>query len=143
MKTIITLITALLLNIVSFAQNANSLVGKWLNQDSDAHIEIVEKSGKYYGTIVWLKNPTNPDGSPKVDKENPDEQLKTRSIKGLTILNDFTFDDDEWENGTIYDPKSGKTYSCVIEMPKENTIKVTGYIGFSWIGRTVVWTRVQ
>lgn len=143
MRTLIIFFATLTLTLNSVAQTSDAIVGKWLNQDSDAHIEITKKGDQYYGSIVWLKNPNNADGTPKVDKENPDNSLKTREIIGLAILNDFVFDDDEWEEGTIYDPKSGKTYSCVIEMPQENTLKVTGYIGFSWIGRTVVWTRVQ
>lgn len=143
MRTLILFFAVLTFTLNSVAQTSDAIVGKWLNQDSDAHIEITKKGDQYYGSIVWLKNPNNADGTPKVDKENPDNSLKTREIIGLAILNDIVFDDDEWEDGTIYDPKSGKTYSCVIEMPQENTLKVTGYIGFSWIGRTVVWTRVQ
>lgn len=143
MRTLLLFFATLTLTLNSVAQTSDAIVGIWLNQDRDAHIEITKKGDQYYGSTVWLKNPNNADGTPKVDKENPDNSFKTREIIGLAILNDFVFDDDEWEDGTIYDPKSGKTYSCVIEMPQENTLKVTGYIGFSWIGRTVVWTRVQ
>jgi uncharacterized protein (DUF2147 family) len=62
------------------------------------------------------------------------------------LLKDFEFDGkDEWEDGKIYDPKNGKTYSCYIEFKDEtkNLLKVRGYIGFSMIGRTTYWTRVE
>ena len=51
--------------------------------------------------------------------------------------------DTKWENGTIYDPKSGNTYSCTMELDGPDKLKVRGYIGISLIGRTDVWTRVR
>jgi uncharacterized protein (DUF2147 family) len=51
-------------------------------------------------------------------------------------------DGNSYEDGTIYDPENGKTYSCTIEMVNANTLNVRGYIGISLIGRTDVWKRV-
>jgi uncharacterized protein (DUF2147 family) len=51
--------------------------------------------------------------------------------------------DTRWEEGTIYDPKTGNTYSSLLELDGAETIKVRGYIGISLIGRTAVWTRAQ
>jgi uncharacterized protein (DUF2147 family) len=48
-----------------------------------------------------------------------------------------------WEEGNIYDPKNGSTYSCTIKMINPNTLEVRGYIGVSIIGRTDIWTRQQ
>lgn len=143
MKKIIVFSTLLLVALFSHAQEANALVGKWLTQASDSHVEIYKKGDKFYGKIVWLKTPKNEKGHDKIDDKNPDAKLATRPIMGLPLLNDFVFDDGEWEDGTIYDPKSGKTYSCVIVMKDPNTIEVTGYVGFSFIGKTVVWTKVK
>jgi len=121
--------------------------GVWLNQDEDAHVQIEEKNGKYYGKIVWLKEPIDENtGKPKLDKKNPDEKLKSRPVMGLELLSDFDFDGKtEWTNGKIYDPKSGKTYSCYMTFTdkSKNNLKVRGYIGVSLIGRTTNWTRVK
>lgn len=126
------------------AQNkADDVVGTWLTQEGKSHIKIENRSGKYFGKIVWLREPNEEDGTPKVDDENPDEKLRTQPILGLEILKGFEFDGkDEWEDGKIYDPTDGKTYSCQMEI-KDGKLEVTGYIGFSWIGRTVEWTRVK
>jgi uncharacterized protein (DUF2147 family) len=63
---------------------------------------------------------------------------------GLLLLRDFVFDgDDTWEDGEIYNPKEGKTYSCKITFDEKDKIKVRGYIGISLFGKTVYWTRVK
>ncbi|MBE0638886.1 MAG: DUF2147 domain-containing protein [Bacteroidales bacterium] len=125
----------------------NDIVGIWLNEDKDAHVKIENKNGVFYGNVVWLKTPIDDEtGKPKLDKKNPDEQLKKRPIMGLTLLSNFKFDgDDEWEGGEIYDPKSGKTYSCYMAFTDDtkNILKVRGYIGISLIGRTTYWTKVE
>ena len=123
----------------------DQIIGTWLNEDKDAHIEIYKENNKYFGKIAWLKEPNETDtGLPKVDDENPDPALQTRLVMGLVILKDFIFNgEDEWNKGTIYDPKSGKTYSCYMTFVEGQVLKIRGYIGFSWIGRTNLWTRVN
>ena len=123
---------------------ADDILGKWLNEDKDAHIEVYKEAGKYFGKIVWLKEPIDEvTGKPKVDDENPDESLQNRPIIGLVILKDFVFDgDEEWEDGTIYDPKNGKTYSCYMHLDEEGILKIRGYIGVTWLGRSSYWTPV-
>lgn len=126
---------------------ADDILGVWLNEDEDAHIKITNEDGKYFGEIIWLKDPIDEEtGKPKLDDENVDESLQSRPVLGLMLLLNFEFDgEDEWENGKIYDPNNGKTYSCYIEFKDEtkNLLKVRGYIGFSMIGRTTYWTRVE
>jgi len=149
-KTLVrTLLTtgAMLLVIFIYAQPqpGDVVLGKWLNEDQDAHIEVYKEGGKYYGKIVWLKEPIEEaTGKPKLDDENEDETLRSRPVMGLVILKDFVWDEDdsEWDDGTIYDPKNGKTYDCYMNIGEDKTLKIRGYIGFSWIGRNTYWTRV-
>ncbi len=85
-------------------------------------------------------------GKPKLDVLNPDVSLQSRPKMGLVLLSNFVFDEDEWTDGEIYDPKSGKTYSCYMEFEEENdlnTLKIRGYIGVSLVGKTTYWTRVK
>jgi uncharacterized protein (DUF2147 family) len=123
------------------AQNASDIVGLWYNAEKSAKIEIYKKGEKYFGKIVWLSEPLR-DGKPKLDHKNENEKLRTRPVLGLHIFENFEFDEDEWDGGTIYDPKNGKTYSCVITKEGE-VLEVTGYIGLSFIGRTTQWTRAK
>jgi uncharacterized protein (DUF2147 family) len=144
MKKIFGIVFMVLLGTALFAQDANKVVGVWLTQDGDSKVEIKkDASGKYNGTIIWLKEPLK-DGKPKVDDKNPDKKMHTRKIEGLRILEGFEFDSkkNEWINGTIYDPKEGKTYKCFMWFKEDpNKLSVKGFIGFSFIGREVVWTR--
>lgn len=129
-----------------FSQHkADDVLGVWLNQDKDAHVEMFKRNGKIFGKIVWLKEPIDSEtGKPKVDKHNPDAAKKTRPTLGLEILTSFVFDgDDEWSDGEIYDPKTGKTYSCYMEFDSKDVLKIRGYIGVSLLGRTTYWTRVK
>jgi len=124
-----------------FAQaNPDAILGIWFNEEKDAKIKVYKEDGKFYGKIVWHK--TGDDISP-YDENNPDRELQKRKKLGLVILNDFEFDDGKWEDGTIYDPKSGKTYSCIIKLEKDGTLNVRGYIGISLIGRTTEWTKAE
>ncbi len=140
-------LTLLLSGLLTFAQSksADALLGRWLNEDKDAHIEIYKDAGKYFGKLVWLKNPIDDEtGKAKLDKHNSDESLRSRPVQDLVILKDFVFDgEDTWDEGTIYDPKNGKTYDCYIEYADDTTLKIRGYIGFSWIGRNTYWTAVK
>ncbi|GAB4382799.1 MAG: DUF2147 domain-containing protein [Salibacteraceae bacterium] len=139
------LVTFLLMagNAIGYAQNADDILGIWFNEEKTAKIEIYKNGDKYFGKIVWLKEPLR-DGKPKLDIHNDDESLRSRPVMGLNILQDFVWDEDdkEWNDGTIYDPKNGETYSCYITK-KGDVLHVRGYIGFSFIGRTTEWTRAE
>jgi len=131
-----------------FSQEEDKVVGYWLTQDGDSQVKIFKaKNGNYYGNIKWLKTPTREDGSIKLDDKNPDADLSKKQILGLQILKGFSFNEDEkeWVDGTIYDPKSGKTYKCFMWFDKGNDVilHVKGFIGFSVIGSKVDWTREE
>src|SRR5579872_6803523 len=120
---------------------ADDVTGVWLTHgDKPAKIQISRSGDRFEGKIVWLQTPTE-NGKPKVDKNNPDESKRARPVLGLELLRGFRFDKDEWNDGQIYDPESGKTYSCTMTLKDSNTLKVRGYIGISLLGRTEVWTR--
>jgi uncharacterized protein (DUF2147 family) len=143
MKIVTVLMALILLSNSIKAQNkADDIVGIWLTSGNEpAKIQIYKSSDKFYGKIIWLKNP-NDNGVPKTDKNNPDKIKKTNPIIGLALLSGFKFDgDDAWKGGVIYDPQNGKTYSCNISLKDKNTLKVRGYIGISLLGRTEVWAR--
>jgi len=125
------------------AQKADAILGQWANPNGQDHILIYKKGNKYFGKLDWIKVPNDEQGKPKTDKNNPDKALQSRPDLGLELLKDFTFDGEKiYEDGTIYDPKSGKTYSCKMTLDGNN-LKIRGYVVFSLFGRSEVWTRVK
>lgn len=139
------LLFATIIEAVAQSGEVDLVIGTWLVQDENAKVEIFEKNGKYYGKIVWLEEPNDENGKPKTDKENPNKSLRSRPLIGLVMLRDFEYDEDlEWDDGEIYDPKNGKSYSCKMTLEDDGkTLDVRGYIGFSFIGRSQTWTRVE
>ena len=124
-------------------ENPDAIVGVWKTGEGNAMVRIYKNGEKYQGKIVWLKEPNDPEtGKPKIDKNHPEEETRTRPILGLVNVWGFRFaEKNNWEEGNIYDPKNGNTYSSTIKMTSSNTIEVRGFIGVSLIGRTDTWTR--
>ncbi|MFN0254313.1 DUF2147 domain-containing protein [Pedobacter ureilyticus] len=131
------------LSVQVFAQKKDDILGKWLNPSGEGQIEIYKRGDKFFGKLAWIKEPNDANGKPKTDEKNPTESLRSRPILGLEILKNFIFDDGKWVDGTIYDPKSGKTYSCKLTLKDNNQLSVRGFIGVSLIGRTEVFKRVK
>ncbi len=133
--------------IASFAfihSSEEQIIGEWLTGNKKAKIKIFKKNDRYFGIINWMVEPLK-DGKPKVDSNNPDATKRNQPLMGLMLLTAFKYaEEGEWEDGHIYDPEEGKTYSCNLTLKDDGkTLHVRGYIGISLIGRTDVWTRVQ
>ncbi len=129
--------------------NADAVVGEWLTQRGDARIEIFKADGKYAGKVVWVAEPTYPEGDaeagrPVHDRKNPDAAKRDRPMIGLTLLADFEYaGDDSWRHGTIYNPENGKTYRANLALAKDGSLKVRGFVGISLLGETTTWTRCE
>lgn len=135
------------LSIISFrigaqgtANQADKITGIWITENGDSQVQIFRNSqGKFSGKIVWLRKDIN-----ALDKENPDEKLKDRKILGLLLLQNFSFnkDEEEWTDGSIYDPESGKTYDCYMWLESNDILKVKGYVlGMRFLSRQTTWKR--
>jgi uncharacterized protein (DUF2147 family) len=136
------LISILLPVFLAGGADTISPVGIWKNDD--ATLEISENQGKLSGKIIAMREPQTPEGKDKTDIHNPDAAKRQRPIVGLVFLSGFTQKSQtRWENGTIYDPKSGNTYSSSMELDGPEKLNMRGFIGISLIGRTDVWTRVR
>ena len=142
------LITLVVLFSFSTA-TAASFVGYWqtVSDRNNKPAGVVKiwktKKGRYYGKIMEIY---------RQGGNKPDDrclkcvgEFKNKRIKGITML--FALQKTKpnyFENGKILDPKSGKVYKCYVELDnKGKRAKVRGYIGFSWLGRTQYWYRLD
>lgn len=113
--------------------------------DEDCKIKITKNSaGLYEGQIIWVKNPTFKDGSPKRDIKNPDPKKRNTPGDKIKLLYHFRYDSKEnrWVDGEIYDPVHGKYYKSRMWFEKENVLRVRGYIGVPAFGRTMTWKKI-
>lgn len=138
----------LIMGLLAFGINAHAadqgkdaILGKWLTENGKSIVDVYHCGDSYCGKIIWLKEPLNKEGKPKMDIHNPDKSLRKRPVVGLEILKHLKFKGpNNWGDGKIYDPEKGKTYSCKAWMVKGG-LKFRGYIGFSLLGRTTTWKR--
>lgn len=144
MKKLIILLFLGIYSLAGIAQEANKIVGIWWNDEKTSKIEVKKEDGKYIGTIIYMIPEKYENGEPPKDDENPNESLRSRSIVGLQILSGFKYDNKnkEWIEGSIYDPKSGKTYDCYAWMENDDLLKLKGFVaGIRWMGKSSEWYR--
>ncbi len=123
---------------------ADQICGKWYTENNMSLVEVYKKDNKYYGKILWLKEPNNEQGKAKVDFRNPDPKLQNVPLINLTIMSGLSFKDKgKWTGGKIYDPKNGKTYDVKATMVDANKMEIRGFIGVSLLGRTTEWVRTK
>lgn len=141
MKTII-LFFGLLFSITTFGQS-NAILGDWYTSDKEAVVTIFLDGKTFSGKTTWMKEPNESNGKPKLDKENPEQKLRSRKRLGLKIMQDFVYKGNNvWQDGKIYKPSNGKTYGGTAKLVDKNTLELEGYlISIPFIGKTSTWTR--
>ena len=145
MKNSILLTASLLAFLFSSAQK-EAVEKVWYNAEKTSKIQIFKAvDGYFYGKIIWIKVPVDKNGKTKLDLQNKDEHLRTQPLMGLLIIKKFKKGSsaNEFEDGTVYDPNSGKTYCGTLSVNGKE-LKLRGFIcGFSFLGRSSVWTEAE
>jgi uncharacterized protein (DUF2147 family) len=141
------LMALLFVNLPSISSGQNAILGQWKTIDDETGrvksiVEISEREGQLYGTVVELFRLPEEDQDPHCDL--CDDDRKDKRVLGMEIVRNMVQDGQklEWEDGTICDPKNGKVYDCEmwIDPDNMNELKVRGYILFLF--RTQTWMRV-
>lgn len=142
MKKIFFISTVFLMYVATYAQ---SPIGTWKTIDDKSgkeksYVKIYEtKSGKLQGDVVKILTP----GKEDIKCTECDGDRKDKPINGMTIIWGLEKDGDEWSDGKILDPNSGRLYKCNIKLKGSNQLEVRGYLGISLLGRTQTWERVE
>ena len=130
------------LAIWAAADAALTPIGRWKTVDDKtgkpkAIVQIYEEKGKLYGKIEATLDPK----AKKICEECRDER-KGQPIVGMVILRGLAMHGDEYSGGDILDPDNGKVYRCKVRIEEHGSrLSVRGFIGFSLLGRSQVWTR--
>lgn len=119
-------------------------VGTWQTEHGRSRVRIYRCGDKLCGRIVWLREPTDDNGVPYVDKRNPDPKLRDRPVVGLIVLWSFSKGDrpGRWDGGGMYHPEEGKYYKGALTLRPDGRLRVRGYRKVPVVGKTQYWTRV-
>ena len=130
--------------LVCSAVGQSTPLGVWKTIDdktgeAKSHIEIYEtEDGKLHGKIIKLLQAAEDstcDACPDDKKDQP--LMEMTVVWGLKVYKDY------WSYGKIMDPENGKVYKCSVWLEDNNTLKVRGYVGFSALGRSQKWYRIE
>jgi uncharacterized protein (DUF2147 family) len=137
MPRIAPLLAALSLAAGAPAMAAAPIAGAWRTEAKDAIVQIGDCGAAQCGRIArFLIVP--PQGAGQRDVNNPDASLRARKLLGLPILTGFKADGELWR-GTIYDPKTGKSYRSLVRRLEGDRLEVKGCIGP--FCKTQIWRR--
>ena len=118
--------------------------GVWLTQTGGSRIRLADCAGALCGTIIWLKEPTDPDtGKPKTDKNNSDASKRARPLLGVQIvLSMKPAGADKW-TGQVYNAEDGKTYSGNLTYSGGNSLQLQGCALGGLVCKSQTWTKVN
>jgi uncharacterized protein (DUF2147 family) len=133
----------LLASLVTAAQPSgdnSAVLGDW--QDPTGSVIHIGRCGAQ--VCLWLVA-LSPSAPATRDIHNPDPALHNRALCGLKIGAGFTLRDaGHASGGSLYDPKTGKTYHgsmTVAGTAAGAKLDLRGYVGISLFGESQTWTR--
>ncbi|MFD1095739.1 DUF2147 domain-containing protein [Salegentibacter chungangensis] len=127
----------------SMSAQSQDVFGKWevTNDEGKVNsiIHIYKKGDEVYGKVVRIMKEEDRD---RICDQCTGE-LKDKPIEGMNLIRGFEKDGDEYVNGVLTDPKTGKEYKGKIWVDEDNPdkLKVRGYIAFFY--KTKTWDRAK
>ena len=121
------------------------ILGKWVSSEKNIIVQVYKSGDTFKGKIVWYKGDDPSKAMDEwTDKHNPDPALRGRKILGMDVLRDLKYDakNNVWEDGMIYEAKTGKEYNASAYIDKQGILRVKGYWHFKFIGKTMIFKRV-
>ena len=135
MKTMLLTLTLVFLGSLTFAQQADDILGEWYSESRNLVFQITKnEKGQYDGKIIWSEDPDRKDRYGK-------------KLVGMTTLNNLSYTSKgRYEKGTVYAPKRGRTLDAIAQLkPGENqaTDKLEITVSAGLVSRKRVWTRKE
>lgn len=126
--------------------NADAIIGKWMSEENNLEVEVFKSGSEYKAKVIWFDDTddkTRPMAE-RYDLKNSDKALQSRKIIGLEVMYGLNYneDDDEWQDGHIYDSSTGKEWNAKMWLNKAGVLKVRGYWHISLLGQTMLFKKV-
>lgn len=140
------LITTTTFNISAHHSSAD-IAGRWMSTENNLEVEIFKTGNEFKAKVVWFDD-SDDKSKPldtRCDVKNPDEQLRTRKVIGMEVMHGLIYNpnNDDWENGRIYDAKSGKNWNANAWIMEDGNLKVRGFWHFQCLGKNIFFKRVS
>lgn len=119
--------------------------GTWLTEDGRGRIRTEHCGpGKadLCGYVVWMKEPTDEKGKPRLDESNPEAKKRTRPVLGHELMTGLKPGDEGRYEGKVYNADNGKSYDVKVWSEQPAELSVKGCL-FSYLCKTQSWTRVS
>jgi uncharacterized protein (DUF2147 family) len=148
MRTIYRLMLAVFVAALASPAMAVDLPNEfWINDKAGWTVETKPCDTGLCGYLVDFPSAhtVRPDG-PEKDVHNPDKSKRAQPMCGMLLMGGFKPAKPEgkaWENGWVYDPVSGDTFSGTISVVDDHTVKLRGYLGISLFGKTMMLRRAS
>ena len=122
---------------------ANDIEGWWQSWDSLLLVSVEQGEARVFA--AGILNPSLVKGElvswsleePLTDAENPDANLRSRSLLGREVDDGLRKKGEYWQ-GRIYDPRSGTWYKSRLSIV-DGQLNIRGYIGMPMLGQTRVF----
>jgi uncharacterized protein (DUF2147 family) len=127
--------------------DGDRIIGRWTSEKKNLIVEIYKCGGnEYRGKIVWFSdgNEANHPINSRLDFLNPDPALRNRKLIGMDVLTMLTYNKAtfNWNNGIIYDSRSGKEWCSCACLKEDCSLCIRGYWHFKFIGKTATFQRI-
>lgn len=123
------------------AAPGDALIGEWWTEKNEGRIAMARyKDGTYRGTTTCCVHKNDPN-NPETDINNPNPSLRGRPMNGVVLIWGLKFEDGEFVDGHVYNPRDGKTYRMKMTLVDHETLKIRGYMGIEMLGQTQIWKR--
>lgn len=146
-KSLVLILVTSLLSVAAKGQSSegDAILGRWISEERDLEVEVYKVGDAFYGKIVWFAcNPAIPPMEDYLDDKNSNKALRSRHWLGMNTLLHLEYaGNNKWDNGSVYQPDSGTTYSANASLVNINKITVRGYMGFQLLGKTLTFIRVK
>jgi uncharacterized protein (DUF2147 family) len=122
----------------------DAILGEWWTENNEGRIRFTrDKEGFYRGTTTCCQHSADDKNNPAIDIHNPKPELRNRSTLGIVLIWKLKYEDGEYVDGYVYNPRDGKTYRMKMEVLDKETLQIRGYMGIALLGQTQIWKRAH
>jgi uncharacterized protein (DUF2147 family) len=121
---------------VSLGAQAAGVLGQW--KDPLGSVLRIDRCGAQ--VCIWILSLRR--AAPAMDIHNPEPGERGHALCGMKIGSGFNLrDSNHAAGGTLYDPKTGKTYHGAMTADGSK-LELRGYVGIPLFGASQTWTRL-